>query len=632
MWLFGLVLCVFPQVTHAQPKESPVIIIGVTGLMWPYIAETEHLSEFAEAGGIGSMSVKTVGPVTCPVAGWLTLGSGERAASCDEPTFTDDEVDQWDGYVQQSRRSVYSAQLGRLGDADIDIAAIGPRARLAAARDGNVPPESSIREAEGADLLLIDLGSIGPEEANVGGSAVKGGDPFSSFFTVPVRDTERITSEVAELDQRFGDTLATINDTFDDPEIYVVSVGDYSASTTSLQVIMSSEPGGLTSLTTRTDGLVHITDLYATLAERFSLSTRGIEGRAISAGTSETIDDMVRLDQQVQSVRPAVGPVMGLWALIWFATLAMWAAGKRHQLPLLALGAVPAAIIIANIFPWYLVPQSTFVLIPIVLTLALLIGYACWRTKAGVLGVSLTNLAVITAGMFVPHLTLYTVIGSLPHTGRFYGMNNMLFAIFAVNAVVAAWAAWRRLPSRQALWFVAGLGVAVILVDGWPGLGTDFGGPPVLVLGFGLILLAMASAMRWATVAMLLVPALVVPLAFMVIDYLRPHPTHVGTFFGAILDGRALPVITRKADQILVQWPYMIAFVILVGLVIAAWKKWGKPIRLTEAGVGAWCVVAALVILGGGSLINDSGIAIIAMGCAAGLPLALSRPAEVRAR
>lgn len=625
IWLLSLLLCAVPSLAHAETEDDPVIVIGVSGLMWPYLDSAPNLSAFADTAGLGSLTVKTTGPVTCPVSGWLTLGSGERATSCVEPTFTGDTVDQWDTYVEQSQASPYSAKLGRLGASDLEIAAIGPRARLAAAHDGLAPPDTTIAASTNADLILIDLGQVGPEQAEVGGSAIDGGDPLSSFFSTPVIDRAAIEAGTRQLDERFGEVMEEINATFTDPEIYVVSLGDYFASTTSLQVIMTSTPGGLTSLTTRTDGLVHITDLYASLADRFGLDTSGIEGSPIAHTASVSVGDMVRLDTQVQAVRPAVGPVLGLWALAWFITLGLWAAGKRSEWALLSLGAVPGAIIAANLLPWYLAGSPTLLLVGLVAAGSLAIGAVCAKTRAGVLGVSLTNLAVITAGMFVPHLVLYTVIGSLPHTGRFYGMNNMLFAIFAVNAVLAAWAAWRRWPAPTAFRFAVVLFAAVILVDGWPGLGTDFGGPPVLVIGFGLILLAMASALTWVRIALLVIPALLVPLGFMIIDYLKPHATHIGAFFASILDGSAVTVIARKAGAVVAQWPFMVALAVLIALVIVFWKKKGPAIHIEQAGVGTWCVIATLIILGGGSLINDSGIAIIAMGCAAGLPLALSR-------
>ncbi|MFC7108325.1 hypothetical protein ACFQQB_52700 [Nonomuraea rubra] len=59
-----------------------VAFIGVPGLLWGDLdpRDTPRLWELAGQSGLGSLSVKAVGTVTCPYDGWLSVSSGVRAA------------------------------------------------------------------------------------------------------------------------------------------------------------------------------------------------------------------------------------------------------------------------------------------------------------------------------------------------------------------------------------------------------------------------------------------------------------------------------------------------------------------------------------------------------------------------
>ncbi|MEV4090323.1 hypothetical protein AB0J43_59655, partial [Nonomuraea fuscirosea] len=59
-----------------------VAFIGVPGLLWDDIdaRDTPRLWELAGQSGLGSLSVKAVGTVTCPYDGWLSVSAGVRSA------------------------------------------------------------------------------------------------------------------------------------------------------------------------------------------------------------------------------------------------------------------------------------------------------------------------------------------------------------------------------------------------------------------------------------------------------------------------------------------------------------------------------------------------------------------------
>ncbi|MEV4472585.1 hypothetical protein [Nonomuraea sp. NPDC049504] len=90
MWRALVVLAVLAgQVLAAQaasatePPAGRVALIGVPGLHWNDLTpdDTPNLWELARTSAVGSLSVRTVGSVTCPYDGWLTVSAGTRSAS-----------------------------------------------------------------------------------------------------------------------------------------------------------------------------------------------------------------------------------------------------------------------------------------------------------------------------------------------------------------------------------------------------------------------------------------------------------------------------------------------------------------------------------------------------------------------
>src|SRR5262245_27103522 len=63
--------------------QTPVIVIGVSDLRWTDIQPrvTPTLWRLVSNSAVGSVSVRTVRPVTCPIDGWLSLSAGSEATS-----------------------------------------------------------------------------------------------------------------------------------------------------------------------------------------------------------------------------------------------------------------------------------------------------------------------------------------------------------------------------------------------------------------------------------------------------------------------------------------------------------------------------------------------------------------------
>lgn len=148
---FALVLSVlWPGAAQAATQaDGRVVLIGVPGLQWSDLGPevTPNLWRLAGQGAAGSLSVRTVGRVTCPYDGWLTVSAGTRSAvgyGCGLPPVPDPGQA---GAVIPDYRYLHEVagqkNAGTLGEAvhaaGQCTAAIGPGAALALAdRAGKV--------------------------------------------------------------------------------------------------------------------------------------------------------------------------------------------------------------------------------------------------------------------------------------------------------------------------------------------------------------------------------------------------------------------------------------------------------------------------------------------------------------
>ena len=187
-----------------------------------------------------------------------------------------------------------------------------------------------------------------------------------------------------------------------------------------------------------------------------------------------------------------------------------------------------------------------------------------------------------------------------------------------------------------------------MVVDGTPGLGSDFGGPPALVVAFALLALVVSGTrVSWRTLLLIGLAAGVVVGGFMVLDWLRPadERTHLGRFLATALDGGLWDVLYRKASvnlRVLTSWRYLLlAFggAALTALVITGPHPRrngllgrGSPLAgLQEAVPLLRPTVAAIgLALTVGFFINDSGIVVPATGIAVAVPCLVAAAAQWR--
>ncbi|GAA0397567.1 hypothetical protein GCM10009530_56510 [Microbispora corallina] len=147
------------------------------GLQWDDLdpVRTPALWRLAGTGATASLSTRAVPPeglpVTCPIAGWLTLSAGQRAAApgsaCAAPPAPAVAADGsatipgWAELVSLQRSSPFQATVGLLGRtvtaAGGTVAAIGPGAALAAADQSGKVGKYAASVAELPDLTPYTL-------------------------------------------------------------------------------------------------------------------------------------------------------------------------------------------------------------------------------------------------------------------------------------------------------------------------------------------------------------------------------------------------------------------------------------------------------------------------------------------
>lgn len=670
------------RATGLAPPRAPVIFLGVPGLRWADVSKESMptLYGLINEAAVASLSVRTVGPLTCPADGWLTLGTGARAVAPRTPTDSDQPgcrapqanldpagrgqamIPDHPAIVAANDEYSYDPDLGLLGReiraTGRCATAIGPGAALALAdQDGRAAPYRPELAHLGRDVLescaltVVDLGSLPAAEART--TAVQAAD-------------RAIATIVAERPPGATVIVAGLADSGPVPHLGALAIAGpgYSG-------------GWLTAASTRQDGLVQLTDLTPTVLDLLDLDR---PARAVGAPISTTGDRhadsgaaVQRLrgaDVAAQTIRRSGGAVFGaleggqylLYLLV--GGFIGWQArrGRRPTTGVRALGtlallfsAVPAASTLANLAPWWragrpLVALLLALAVAAFAVTALALAGPWRRHPLGPPGfVAAVTVVVLTADVVTgSRLQLSSLFGLSPLVaGRFYGFGNIAFAVFAMaalfSAVVLASYLLRRGERRAAVLAVGMVGLLAVVVDGWPGWGADFGGVVALVPGFAVLGLAVAQAritpLRIAGVGVAALGAVGV-LAFL--DWLRPagQRSHLGRFVQQILDGAAGEVVVRKASDMvhsLTVGPQgvLVPLALLgVGLTVAnpvrARARWLADAYAADPVLRAG-LIAMLVTAIVGALVNDSGVQVPAVCLALAVPLVLASCARVAA-
>ncbi|WP_283132997.1 hypothetical protein [Rhizohabitans arisaemae] len=646
-----------------------VALIGVSGLSWSDLdaANTPNLWRLTGESALGSMSVRTVGTVTCPYDAWLTVSAGSRSAvgyrcgapPTPQPQGTGAVIPDFDWLTEMAEQK-YTGTLGTAARAAGKCTtAIGPGAALALAdRAGRVdvyaPTPTALDTAAWSrcDLIAVDVDVL------VAPYLKKDGH-LSRESAEPIPAAER-AALVRQADTVVGEALARIPA---DATLLVAGVSDH-ASVPHLRVGMWRTAGAaghhLGSASTHRDDMVILPDITATMLATAGIATPdsvvGVPweiGRAADRDTAVTV--LKGADVAGQTIRALGAAFFTTLAVLQvvFYLLAYLLLRRRRSRPLiriagLALASLPAATYLANLIPWWRFPAPLAGLIGGILGFAAL---TCLLALAGpwrrhLLGPP-TVVAAVTAAVLGGDLLtgttlqLNSVMGFNGVNGaRYYGLGNIPFALFATSVLLVSAAIGQALINRgrrlAAVAVILVLGTSAMILGGWPGVGSDFGGVIAFVPGIAVAALLIAGQrVSLAKLGVACVGGGVTVMAIAYLDYLRPaaSQTHLGRFFGQVLTGEALPVITRKLAAMLGTllnpnlMPIVIAaiaFLVFAVVRPGAATAGALPALFERAPVVKAGFIGALISGVLGTLVNDSGIAVLSMALALAVPLTLA--------
>lgn len=673
-------------VAQQDGTGQPVVLIGAAGLRWEDISPeaTPALWELADSSALASMSIRATTRWTCPVAGWLTIGAGQRAtdgpvpeppARCNQPPQPQRDGDGatipgFEDLRESNASGRYSADLGLLGDTVAQaggcVTAVGRGAALAAAdSDGRLtsylPADAPLNDAtfDRCDLTIVDAGSLASP-------SLAGPDS-----TPP--DPARLQS----LDERVGEVAAAA------PEATLLLVGMSDRTTTPhLTVTTARGPapeseaydgGWLATRSTRREALVQLTDVLPTV---FALLGLDQPSAAIGArirpggprpGLTEAVEHLVDADTKAQ-VASRFTPhfftllVVSQLVLYGAAAIALRRRGgtarratvmRALRRTALVFAAVPVSTYLANLVPWWRadhpLPVLALSLLAALVAVTAVAQFGPWRRHLlGPFGAvaGLTGLVLLVDVVTGSTLQLSSLMGYSPLVaGRFYGFGNLAFSLFATGMLLGvtavADALLQRDKRRAAVVAVTVTGVVAVVVDGWPRWGSDFGGVLALVPGFAVLALLVAGVrVSWWRAGLIGLAAAATIGMVAYLDWRNPAAdrSHLGRFVQQVIDGEALTVVQRKLEANLRAFRnYLLALIVPIGFAFVVLVLM-RPVASRAAALGRAYdrsatlrsgVIAVLVTLGVGFAVNDSGIAIPAVALFVAIPLILA--ASVRA-
>jgi hypothetical protein len=528
-----------------RPQQSAiftdrVVVVGVTGRTELTPADRAVLDSHLNDAQAGTVSVRPRYVGDCAAAGWTTLGAGRRASvgGLCAPEVQNGKVTDWAARQAAAAARRGDAQLGTLGGSVPGcLGAVGPGAALAAAKpDGSVAgyqtPEEFIAGGMQTQcpITLVDAG------------------PLSDQVITQLADRKDITLIVTGVGPAAGS---------DDPSLQVV----YRLGTTL--------PGWLTSASTRREGIVTLTDLTRTLIDFGAPgSSVAVDGSPFAVYTADlTVDG---IDAKINSIAALSDAVtigylaLGLGGGLLFVILVVGTLRSRLALPKLILtfgGVLAAAMMLTGAVPWQnsgspgLFLSLLVAAWSVILTaLALLIGRMAQVPNA-------IAAVAITVAMFTGDAALGAVmqpgsmLNSRPIFGlRWYGFGNVTFAAYATAGLfLAGYLAHRYLTAgkRVAAVAAAGLiGFGIVICEGWPSMGSDFGGVIALTPAVLWLMLVLSGVkITWLKLLAIAGVAVLTIGVISLLDWIRgpDQRSHLGNFVQRILDGDALDVISRKA-------------------------------------------------------------------------------------
>lgn len=585
-----------------------VVVVGVTGRTTPTAADWTILGTHLADTQVGAMSIRARYLGDCAAAGWTTLGAGRRAAvgGLCEPEVVDGSVPDWAARTAAAAARNGDARPGLLaGSVSGCVAAVGPGAALAAAKpDGTVA-----RYQTAPDFIKAGLKTSCPI------TIVDAGD-----------SSDEIVAKLAK-----------------DPDVTVIVTGIGPAagsSDPSLQLVYrlgTTLPGWLTSASTRRSGIVTLTDLTRTLidfdAPEGSQPATEVDGSPFAVYddslTESAIDAKISSIAALSDAAPIGYLSLGIGGAVLFVILILGIVLNRLTVSLLILtfGTVlSASMMLTGAVPWEHSSRPGLYLSlavaawSVILTCAAILLGRRLRVPAAIAAAGITVAAFTIDAALGGPMQPGSMLNSRPIFGlRWYGFGNVTFASYATaGLLLAGYVAHRFLASghrRAAMIAVAAIGLGVVVCEGWPTMGADFGG--VIALTPAVVVLIIAVSGIRLTAPRLIVAGAAALVAVGLISFLDwsrgpDRRSHLGNFVQRIIDGDALDVVSRKAVAAAhtIVSPLGIGSLIIGIVLWIAIFRFALPAVTSEFRTLRPTLVAALVTAILGTVLNDGGISV----------------------
>ncbi|MFC7584013.1 hypothetical protein ACFQYP_09810 [Nonomuraea antimicrobica] len=354
----------------AEQAAQRVALIGVSGLHWNDLtpSDTPHLWEFAKGSAIGSLSVRTVGNVTCPYDGWLTVSAGTRSAvgyGCGAPPAPEPRgegaVIPDYGYLTDVAGQRNAGTLGEsLKAAGQCSTAIGPGAALGLAdRQGAVghyrasPLQVTPADLEKCRMIAVDVDDLVlPYLAGEQDRLPKVPDKLT-----PAQRREALR----QADAKAGAVLSALPA---GTTVLLAGLSDH-GSVPHLRVAALREPGAegrlLGAASTKRADISILPDLTSTVLGKLGVPVPAtVVGGPLQVGDAgATFERLQRADATAQTMRSAKGVYFTALAVlqVLFYVLAFLLLRRRKSLPwvrasAVALAALPVTSFLVNLLPW----------------------------------------------------------------------------------------------------------------------------------------------------------------------------------------------------------------------------------------------------------------------------------------
>lgn len=400
------------------------------------------------------------------------------------------------------------------------------------------------------------------------------------------------------------------------------------------------KPGPLVADTTNRDGLVTIIDIAPTILNILGMQKGAdMPGSIMRTGSKQTSpQELDRFNQSAVGVKDTrrTAILAYIYIQIVLYVLAALVIAYKKMLTKKMATVLATLIFMTMSFPLFSFYTTKFesvasqgmlvTLLTVVVSLLFALLLVAIRKEAlhPILGIALLNVVVLSVEVLLGGPSfINSIFGYDPIRGaRFFGIGNEAMSILLANGLLLFGLMLEKVWNKWTVLAGAALSVFLVVLIGFPGLGTNTDGPITVTATFTtMILLSMRSKAKFRNFAIALVTVVAVLALFAGYDAIHGATTHMGKSVNLIISGgfpAALMIIKRKLSTNLMifkfsTWSYFLF--IMLGLAIFLWMKpTGVLSRLLARYRGLSTAISASIV-GGiiGFLFNDSGILIPAI-------------------